>query len=311
MRSACSCSIIICTRNRAESLKQTLYSVLQQQYDDDKAEVIVVDNGSTDQTQRIVESFVSATPYYPVRYVLESTLGLSHARNCGMKQARGEIVIFLDDDALPRKTNWVQRLVSAYNDPRVSAAGGDLEPIWPDGMRPVWVHDLLLYSLGLTQFDHAEITETHYPLYPWGANLSYRKERIQRLGGFAPQLGRMGDTLLSGEETELCLRLEKAGEKIVYVPDAVVDHVIAPGRVTIESFKHHAACQGISEARIEVAHLTRVRRSLEVIRRLAMLAICVGGTMIFSALRSPKLALLCTFKRRSAWSYILTLLDRR
>ena len=301
------CSIIICTRNRAESLQRTLSAVLQQRYDTDRLEIVVVDNASTDHTKSIVESCLAESPFR-VRYVVESRVGLSHARNRGVEQASGGIVIFLDDDAFPAKASWVQQLVSAYADPRVGAAGGDLVPVWPHGKRPEWMHDQLLYSLGLTRFDHADTTETHYPLYPWGANISYRKERVERLGGFSPRLGRQGGQPLSGEETELCLRLEQTGDKVVYVPGAVVHHDVAPEQLTTESIKHYAVYQGISEARIEVANFTRARLSIRIIRKAALLVAGVAGTLVFSASRSPRLRLLSQFKLRTSRAYLSALL---
>lgn len=202
------CSIIICTHNRADSLQQTLCAVLRQEYDANKLEVIVVDNCSTDHTRQIIEAAARGSRY-AIKYLYEPRLGLSHARNSGVKQARGEVVIFIDDDARPREKDWTKRLASVYVDPQISAAGGDLDPVWPNGQRPVWLHEALFPSFGLTRFNYSQITELRYPQYPWGANISYRKKSLESLNGFSAELGRVGDDLISGEETELCLRLER------------------------------------------------------------------------------------------------------
>ena len=116
------CSVIICTHNRASSLVRTLQAVLEQDFQASDMEVIVVDNASTDDTKETVQS-ISQNALFPVKYLFEPTLGLSHARNAGLRQALGKIVVFTDDDALPR-TQWIRNLTKAYDDPEIKAAGG-------------------------------------------------------------------------------------------------------------------------------------------------------------------------------------------
>ncbi len=303
-------SIVIPTHNRAESLKRTLRSVLRQEFPKNRLEVIVVDNGSSDHTKQVTESFMPGARY-PVRYVSEPRVGLSHARNRGVDEAQGEIVVFIDDDALPRNGDWIQHLVQAYMDPQVSAAGGDLEAVWPSGKRPAWLHDFLITPLGLTRFEFSKTTELHYPDYPWGANISYRRQCVQRQEGFFPGLGRRADQLLSGEETELCLRLEKEGKKIVYVADAIVDHTITAEQLTNAWFKKRASCQGATDAITEILHFSMWQRTLSLTRRSANLFIHSCGIVLFSLVRSPKWRLFCQYNAIVSWSYVLRAIGTR
>ena len=304
------CSVIICTHNRANILKQTLHSILQQKYNREKLELIVVDNCSTDHTRQVIESLIGNNRY-PLRYVYELKLGLSHARNCGILYARGDVVIFIDDDSLPQSDVWIQNIVNSYLNPEVCAAGGDIDLIWPNGGRPGWVHDFLLPSLGKTMFDCTEKTELHFPLYPWGSNISFRKDSVEKLNGFSTQLGRTGMGLLSGEETELCLRLEKAGKKIVYVPDAVVLHTISPERLSKAWFKQIAFAQGLSDAYINSLHATKFRIQFELVRKTANVFVHLGGKIFFFVLRNSRMGMFCTYNLIFSWAYVLRVLKLR
>lgn len=302
------CSIIICTHNRANSLKRTLRAVLQQEYTQGKLEVIVVDNCSCDHTRQVTESFI-ADSCYPVRYIYEPQLGLSNARNLGIRNAQGDIVIFIDDDAFPLTRKWAEHLVEAYHDPQVCVAGGDIELKWPNGKRPEWVHDFLLPPLGLNNFGLKIITELHYPTYPWGGNISYRKASIERLKGFSTNLGwSSGRQIISGEETELNLRLEKAGKKIVYVPDAAVQHIIFPEKLTKAWFMKRAYGQGLSDASIDMLYASTPHILFTFFRKLANVVLHFGGTIFFSILGNYKMKLFCQYNLRFAAYYVLRIL---
>lgn len=296
------CSVIICTHNRASSLARTLLAVLKQDLDPSDMEVIVVDNASTDGTNATVRT-VSRNAPFPVRYLLEPTLGLSYARNAGLHQAQGQVVIFTDDDAIPRK-NWARNIMRAYHNPRVSSAGGDTNPIWPEPEPPVWLHPSLIGYLGLTLYPHSSYRELHYPLYPYGVNISFRRKIAIRLGGFSTDLGRQGRYLLSGEETELCYRIEKAGGKIVYVPDAVVDHVIAQERLAKSWFRTRAFCQGLSKARVEHTFSSPVSMIYRIVKRLFILFGSTVSFLLFSILRRHRLAFASECKLRMSCGYL-------
>ena len=284
------CTIIVCTYNRAHSLERTLRELLLQDYPQDDVEILIIDNNSNDSTKHIVDA-LSDGSRFKLHYLFEAKQGLSNARNTGIRHARGDIVIFIDDDAYPKETTWIQKLASVYQDSTVGAAGGDAEPVWPSTGRPDWLHDKLLNYLGVIRFGYRKITPLNYPNYPYGVNISFRKSLIQQFGGFDSELGRKGDVLLSAEETELCYRVEQAGYSVVYVPKAEVLHVMASDRLTAEWFIRRSRSQGMSKAKLEHNKLTLLLFVIKIIRRCIIL---IGATLaqyIFKIIRKEPLAL--------------------
>jgi len=282
------CSIIVCTHNRAESLQRTILSLGKQSFPGGNLEIIIVDNASIDETRPIVARIREDYPF-PLRYVFEPALKLSKARNRGLSVAQGEVVIFIDDDAIPRKRDWARSLAGAYKDPAVGAAGGDAYPVWPDGKAPAWLPGLLSYNLGITRFNRRKIIRCRYPNYPFGVNISFRAESVRQLEGFSNHLGRAGDRPLAGEEQELCMRLEKAGLKVLYVPHASVDHFIRPEKLTRRWFESRSRCEGENKAFIESFHSTSWQLIIRLTWRLFVLGAGILGSLAFSLLGERKL----------------------
>ena len=218
-------------------------------------ELVVVDSCSTDGTAEAVRQSTRDAPF-PTRYLREDMPGLSRARNRGVSEASGDIVAFLDDDARPLTPAWLNNLVAAFSDERVGAAGGDIVPRWPNGEKPDWIHRRLFYFFGLTTFDATKRRSCRYPDFPWGANLAFRKKSLNRAGGFSEDLGRVGLELHSGEETEACLRIQRAGQSVRYVPDAAVEHLIDPGRLNLDWMRSRAGSGGSSAAVLERRHFS-------------------------------------------------------
>ena len=115
-------SIIICSHNRAADLADNLPKVQALDYPLDRYEIIVIDNASSDGTAAVAAAA-------GVRCVREERLGLSHARNRGIAESRGELIGFIDDDAWP-EPEWLQRLDDLFADPAVGCAGGQVVPEW-------------------------------------------------------------------------------------------------------------------------------------------------------------------------------------
>lgn len=242
-------SVVVCTYNRAGLLEGCLKSLAEQSADISGYEVIVVDNNSTDKTQEVANSFIKKYPNF--RYVKEPEQGLSHARNRGVKEARGEIVAFIDDDAIAEK-NWLSAILFAFEDPSISCIGGRIELLWL-AERPDWLTDDFAAYLGL--FDRGERRKTlTFPDCPRGGNMAYRKIIFDRIGNFAETLGRVGNSLISNEEIEFCFRIEKAVMKSVFIPDALVYHHVTPNRLTKEWFYRRAYSQGCSDAILDLRH---------------------------------------------------------
>lgn len=236
-------SAIICTHNRDRYLGLAIDSLLAQ--DLDNFEILVIDNASTDTTKAVVEARLSDPR---LRYIYESTLGLSTARNRGAQESQADILAYLDDDAIATPT-WLSTLIQAYEqDDKLAIAGGKVTLIWTDGITPpTWLSDGLAGNLGA--YDLGEtLTYIQQPgLTPRGLNYSVRRDFLDSVGGFDPKLGRVGTNLLSNEELQMTELALKQDWHVAYLPTALVAHHVSPERVKRSWFLDRGWWQGISE----------------------------------------------------------------
>jgi glycosyltransferase involved in cell wall biosynthesis/GT2 family glycosyltransferase len=172
--------------------------------------------------------------------------GLSGARNTGLEEASGEVVAFLDDDAVAAP-DWIERLGAAYAEERVLGAGGTVRPDWSAG-RPPWFPPEFDWVVGCTHSGMPREREAVRNLV--GANMSFRRAALVEAGGFRHELGRIGKIPAGCEETDLCIRIGQRhpeGE-IVYDPGAVVDHYVPAERGSREYFSSRCRGEGRSKA---------------------------------------------------------------
>lgn len=243
-------SVIVCTRNRSSFLARTCAEILDRGYVGGDWELLIIDNGSTDDTLEIANRVAEEHPDR-VRVVVETRLGLSEARNRGIQEARFDILAFIDDDAFPLG-GWLEGLVAAFDDPEVMCAGGPVDPMF-EGELPSWFRGRFLPYLTVWDLGPSMV-DLGYNEYPRGANMAFRAGALRRWGGFSPYLGRKGASLLSCEETELCLRMERGGAKVVYVPGARVRHLTVASRITPKWLLKRFEAQGKSEAIVNWQH---------------------------------------------------------
>jgi glycosyltransferase involved in cell wall biosynthesis len=242
-QSAPKISAIICTHNRDRYLGLAIDSLLAQ--DLDNFEILVIDNASTDTTKAVVEARLGDPR---LRYIYESTLGLSTARNRGAQESQAAILAYLDDDAIATPT-WLSTLLAAYaQDEKLAIAGGKVTLIWTDGITPpTWLSDGLAGNLGA--YDLGEtLTYIQQPgLTPRGLNYSVRRDFLDSVGGFDPKLGRIGTNLLSNEELQMTELALQQDWHVAYLPTALVAHHVSPERVKRSWFLDRGWWQGISE----------------------------------------------------------------
>lgn len=232
-------SIVICTHNREKLLTETLASLMNLRKIK-QTEVLVIDNNSIDSTKEVVAEFNGKIP---LKYFFESKKGLSAARNRGITEAEGNIIAYLDDDAKPC-TEWVDSILKAfYNDESLGAIGGKIDPNF-EVERPEWLIKEMEFPY--TIVDLGEI-EKEYPnnLHPFGANMAIKKEVLQTIK-FPENLGRVGKSLISGEESWLFKEMKSSGYKIRYIPNMSVEHFIPKERLTQEWILNRYYFQGIS-----------------------------------------------------------------
>ena len=216
-------SVVVATRNRAALLPHCLASLLEQETSS-RFEVVVVDNGSEDGTADVIRGWAERDPR--IRGVLEPAVGLSRAKNAGIEEARGELVLFTDDDVI-LDSAWIEAYVSFFarrrHEPR-TLVGGPVLPLPHDlSAWPSWLDDAARVDLpGL--FHGSEERALGRFDYIWGANMAARGELFAELGGFDEGLGRSDDLRGTFEDVELNERVTDAGGECRYLPAAVVHH---------------------------------------------------------------------------------------
>ncbi len=212
-----SATVATCTRERPDDLRRCLAAVLQMP--DDGQEILVVDNNpKTDATRQVVASFPR------VRYVREDQPGLDAARNRALKEARGEIIAFVDDDAAP-DANWLRALLRNFADPLVLCVTGLTMPVELQTEAQEWFERYSAFSRGFYRrmFDWSNINPMEAGRAGAGANMALRRSVLELIGPFDPALD-AGTPTQSGGDTEMYARLLSAGYRIVYDPAALNWH---------------------------------------------------------------------------------------
>jgi glycosyltransferase involved in cell wall biosynthesis len=229
-------TVAICTRNRRDVLLRALASLAAQRAHA-AWDVLVVENASDDDTRDVVAAFARDFPV-PLAVTSEPQRGLSHARNCALRVARGRAVVYLDDDATCR-AGWVAAHADGLAAPDVLATGGPIWPVLPRELAPEWRAFLEREPGGPTGHydcgrEPRECGECGAAL-PFGGNLGVLRRAALEAGGFCTGLG-WGERMIPGEETEFLLRLARRPGRILYLPGAAIDHHVDAERA---SFAHY------------------------------------------------------------------------
>jgi glycosyltransferase involved in cell wall biosynthesis len=234
-------SVIVPTFNRAASVDR-LIAALRAQIGDASFEVLVVDNGSRDQTAAVVDRHAGEDPR--IRRLSERRPGASHARNAGIAAASAPILAFVDDDVCPRP-DWILSIVRAFaGHPEVDCIGGRVEPRWPR-RPPSWLTPAQWAPLAL-QIDRGQseyIDRDHASACLITANFACRAAVFREIGGFAPEYRR-------DEDREFNLRMWRSGKRGLYVDAVAVDACIQPERLTKRYHRAWYHVTGASHARL-------------------------------------------------------------
>jgi glycosyltransferase involved in cell wall biosynthesis len=239
-------SVVICTLNRKNLLKDCLNSILETDFQKSKYEIIVVDGGSNDGTDILCKQMPD------VRFVVERRFGLAHARNRGADLARGKVVAYTDDDCIVGKY-WLKSLVlGLQNFPRVAGVGGPVYPIHPE-----IIPKKIFVKAALGLLDQGEDVKPADGIIT--SNAAFRKEIFQEIR-FDDSIGasRRGNLILCGEDTDFCTTLGECKLQIFYIPSAKVYHQVQARRLRVPYIIKHAIHNGITRTRMNLKRCSRV-----------------------------------------------------
>ncbi|PSP42224.1 glycosyl transferase family A [Halobacteriales archaeon QH_6_64_20] len=309
-------SVVLCTYDPAlyDAFREAADSVLAQTHED--RELVIVVDGAVELAERVEADYGDRENV--LVHLNDANRGLLESRNTGADLATGEVVAFIDDDAVANG-EWLSELVAAYERYDTLAAGGRMVPEWVAG-EPRFLPAEFLFLVGVTHRGFAdgpsEVRNT------FGSNISFRREIFEELGGFDPAIGgRKGDSHLQGGETELGARLRhEYGSGVQYNPDALVAHKVFAYRTNPMWLAKRAFWQGYSKRAMAVlvpesggeegdflarllgefvpGRLRRLferptRERAEELAALALLTACVGFGYVYGALK---------YSRPASWS---------
>jgi glycosyltransferase involved in cell wall biosynthesis len=293
-------TILICTYNRASLLAPTLESLAVLRCAPDlRWEVLVVDNNSTDETRAVVEERQPGFPV-PLKYLFEGRQGKSIALNTGLQQSAGEVIAFTDDDVrVP--PGWLEAAVRPLlKQSTLGYTGGPVQPMW-EREPPAWLHPTGNLGGTIAVKDHgpASFIFEEQRKTPLGVNMAVRRDLMEQIGGFRPDLGRHGKSLLGQEQAEFFYRSRAAGARGLYVPEMVLEHFVPASRLTHNYFRRWWYWKGISQARLHRIHdRTELGLDLSTVRRIFRVPAYVVRATVTDAVRA--LAALLTGRLKTA-----------
>jgi len=246
-------AVIIPSRNRAGLLFSALESLRAQHIPSEKFEILVIDNGSTDHTAVMVKELTETL--VNLRYYHEPEPGLHAGRHRGMMEAKGNILVFADDDieALP---TWLATIQTAFEDPECAMVGGNNLPMFLEAP-PAWLKELWNrpFHLGgralsaLSILDLSGPSRRISPYYVWGCNFAIRKDVLLKAGGFHPDGMPKELIRFRGDgETHVSRFVAESGMTCRFHPGASVYHKVTPERMTVAYFRQRGFNQGVSDS---------------------------------------------------------------
>jgi glycosyltransferase involved in cell wall biosynthesis len=221
-------SVVICTYNRDQFIGDALKSLSEQLLPPTDFEIVIVNNNSSDHTEKISLNFIKNNPQLDCKYVVETNQGLSFARNRGIKEAKYEIITYIDDDAFT-KPDFLEKIYTYFNaHPTIAGIGGKVIPRY-ENEEPKWMNKFL-YGF-VTKVDHGEVIHKFSGnKYPAGCNMSYRKNLLIQCGGFNNNLKWRAD------DKYIYFEIIKLNNQVIYLPQAAVEHQIDASRTEDTNF---------------------------------------------------------------------------
>ena len=267
-------SVIICTYNREKYIYNILKSIAENTLSSEAYEIVLVNNNCTDRTEEECQRFCHDFPNVQFRMVTEPNQGLSHARNRGIKESKGDLLVYVDDDALVNP-----EYLQTYSDffashPEADAAGGPIIPQY-ETEEPSWMSHYTKSLLTGYKYNGDTVKEFALNDYPGGGNAAYRASVFEQVGLFNVELGRKGASLEASEEKDIFQKMRALGMKIYYLPTAILYHLIPETKLGEDYFNRLTYSIGRSE-RIRTLKISK----LQYIKRLFSELIKWGGSLV-------------------------------
>jgi len=232
-------SIIVSTYNGESYINNCLTSLVNQTLSKDKYEVIVVNNNSTDNTEEICKKHIAK--YDNFKFFNENEQGLSCARNRGIKEANGEYIAFIDDDA-KADSKWCENILIAFItiSPKPVVVGGKILPYY-NVKPPSWFSD----ELEIRSWGNNQKFLKEKDGFFSGSNMAFQKSILNQYDGFKPEYGINGDKFGVGEETDLIRRISIKHPHLFYSPDLIVYHLVKEKNMKISGRLKRAYSAGL------------------------------------------------------------------
>jgi glycosyltransferase involved in cell wall biosynthesis len=248
-------TVLLCTFNRARLLAETLDVLAGTVAPDLAWDVVVVDNNSSDETRAVVTSRAAGYPV-PLHYLFEPRQGKSYALNTGIASTGASIVAFTDDDVRVGP-GWLREgCEPLLHGSEYDYTGGPVRPLWEKPC-PTWLdmrRSDLWGTLAILDYGAEPFCFEERRRVPLGANMAVRRALIERVGGFDPELGRRGHSLLGQEQAEFFCRSRAAAARGLYVPGMSLEHHVPASRLSLDYFRRWWFWKGVSRCRLERLH---------------------------------------------------------
>ncbi len=286
-------SVIVCTYNREKYLYNLLKSIAENDFSEKLYEIILVNNNSTDNTEKECNRFQTDFPNIDFKYVEEQNQGLSFARNKGIETAKGDVLIYVDDDAFVNPKYLKTYYDFFEKNPSVDAAGGAIIPQY-ETSEPIWMTFYTKQLLTAYLYKGETIKPFGKHEFPGGGNAAYRRSIFDEIGFFNTDLGRKGKSLASAEEKDVFDRMRKQKKQIFYLPEAVLYHIIPQKKLEEDYFNRLTFEIGKSERQRTLSQSKTKfaeRLFLELIKWIGTCVLFVRYFISFSPQKGMKLIL--------------------
>ncbi len=236
-------SVIICTYNRDKFILDALTHLVNQDLSSSLFEIIIINNNCSDNTEAIVNDFISKNSDFAIRQVFEKRQGLSYARNRGIKEAANSIICYIDDDgnASSRYLSSIKKIMD--ENPNWSGIGGKVIPIY-ETKEPDWYNPFLRMMVTSIDFGNKRF-KCYGKKYPAGCSMIYRKHILEEAGGFN------NDLKWRADDKYIFHQVSKINDNIYYTPELEVKHRIDADRTTDKNFDRLSGLLG-SEERLRI-----------------------------------------------------------